>query len=138
MINMACLSIMKPVILAYPVVLTEYNDDGRYYVVTSPNIQGMVTDGDTIAEALVNAEDAIATILDGSDYPKVQDPKQWSLKDNQQTSWVTVNMTKWHNKHSKRVRRNISIPEYLSKWAKENKINVSQVTTEALQEMQKA
>ena len=138
MMNMACLFIMKPVILAYPVVLTEYNDDGRYYVVTSPNIQGMVTDGDTIAEALVNAEDAIATMLDGSDYPKVQNPKQWHLKVNQQTSWVTVNMTKWQNQHSKRIRRNISIPEYLSKWAKENKINVSQVTTEALQEMQKA
>ena len=138
MMNMACLFIMKPVILAYPVVLTEYNDDGRYYVVTSPNIQGMVTDGDTIAEALVNAQDAIATMLDGSNYPQVQDPKQWHLKDNQQTSWVTVNMTKWQNKHSKHVRRNISIPEYLSKWAKENKINVSQVTTEALQEMQKA
>lgn len=64
----------------------------------------MVTDGNTIAEALVNAEDAIATMLDGSDYPKVQDPKQWQLKGNQQTSWVTVNMTKWQNQHSKRVR----------------------------------
>lgn len=130
--------IMKQEILAYPVILTEYHDDGHYYVVTSPNIKGMVTDGNSIAEALVHAEDAIATMLDGIDYPKVQDPKSWKLKENQQVSWVTVNMTKWQNKYGKTVRRNISIPAGLNKWAKENKINVSQVTTNALREMREA
>ena len=129
---------MKQEILAYPVILTEYHDDGHYYVVTSPNIKGMVTDGNSIAEALVHAEDAIATMLDGIDYPKVQDPKSWKLKENQQLSWVTVNMTKWQNKYGKTVRRNISIPAGLNKWAKENKINVSQVTTNALREMREA
>ncbi len=129
---------MKQEILAYPVILTEYHDDGHYYVVTSPNIKGMVTDGNSIAEALVHAEDAIATMLDGIDYPKVQDPKSWKLKENQQVSWVTVNMTKWQNKYGKTVRRNISIPAGLNKWAKENKINVSQVTTNALREMREA
>ena len=44
---------MKQDIATYPVILTEYNDEsGHYYVVTSPNIQGMVTDGETIPEAL--------------------------------------------------------------------------------------
>lgn len=129
---------MRQEILAYPVILTEYHDDGHYYVVTSPNIKGMVTDGNSIAEALVHAEDAIATMLDGIDYPKVQDPKSWKLKENQQVSWVTVNMTKWQNKYGKTVRRNISIPAGLNKWAKENKINVSQVTTNALREMKEA
>lgn len=131
-------SIMKQEILAYPVILTEYNDDGHYYVVTSPNIKGMVTDGDTIAEALFHAEDAMATMLDGTVYPDTQDPKLWKLKDNQQVSWVTVNMTKWKNRYGKTVRRNISIPEGLNNWAKANKINVSQVTANALREMQEA
>lgn len=36
---------MKQDVLNYPVILTEYTDDGHYYVVTSPNIPGMVTDG---------------------------------------------------------------------------------------------
>lgn len=85
---------MKQEILAYPVILTEYNDeDGHYYVVTSPNIQGMVTDGETITEALYHAKDAIATMLDAPNYPKIQDPKDWKLEKNQQVSWVTVNMT---------------------------------------------
>ena len=79
--------------LAYPVILTEYNDDGHYYVVTSPDIKGMVTDGATVAEALFHAKDAMATMLAGTTYPEVQDPKRWKLKDNKQLSWVTVSMT---------------------------------------------
>lgn len=129
---------MKQNILAYPVLLTEYHDDGNYFVVTSPNIQGMVTDGKTIAEALTNAEDAMATMLDGLEYPDVQDPKLWELKDNQQVSWVTVNMTKWKNRYGKTVRRNITLPEGLNNWAKDNKINVSQVAANALRELQEA
>lgn len=129
---------MKQEILSYPVILTEYNDEsGHYYVVTSPNIQGLVADGETIAEALYEASDAIATILDGEEYPKAQDPKKWNLKQNQQTSWVNVNMTRWQAKHGKTVRRNVTIPEGLNNWAKENSINVSQVVTEALAQMQK-
>lgn len=130
---------MKQDIVTYPVILTEYNDkSGHYYVVTSPNIQGMVTDGDTITDALFNAEDAIATMLNGTKYPRVQDPRKWKLEKDQQTSWVTVNMTKWLSKNSKTVRRNISIPETLNNWAKENKINVSKVATKALYDLRNA
>lgn len=69
---------MKQDIVIYPVILTEYNDElGHYYVVTSPNIKGLVTDGETITEALFNVKDAIATMLIGIKYPKVQDPRKW-------------------------------------------------------------
>lgn len=130
---------MKQDIVTYPVILTEYNDkSGHYYVVTSPNLPGMVTDGETIGKALYNAKDAIATMLDEPNYPKVQDPRKWNLEKGQQTSWVTVNMTKWLSKYGKTVRRNISLPEGLNNWAKKNKINVSKVTTDALRQMQNA
>lgn len=86
---------MKQDIVTYPVILTEYNDElGHYYVVTSPNIKGLVTDGETITEALFNVKDAIATMLIGIKYPKAQDPRKWRLEKDQQTSWVTVDMTK--------------------------------------------
>ena len=92
---------MKQDILTYPVILTEYTDDGHYYVVTSPNISGMVTDGKNITEAITHVEDATATMLDGIDYPAVQDPKLWKLNANQEVAWVTVNMTKWLTQHDK-------------------------------------
>lgn len=60
--------------LIYPVIISEFNDDGHYFVVTSPNIKGMVTQGDTAEEAIYWAEDAIATMLDGTEYPEPQDP----------------------------------------------------------------
>lgn len=130
---------MKQEIVTYPVILTEYNDDsGHYYLVTSPNLPGLVTDGKDIQEALFHAQDAIATLLDGLNYPQVQDPRKWKLNKQQQTSWITVNLTKWRNKHEKTVRRNISLPESLNKWAKTNKINVSKVTTDALTDLRNA
>ena len=39
----------------YPVIAKEYNDDGHYFVVTSPNVQGMVVEGDTLDEAIEEA-----------------------------------------------------------------------------------
>lgn len=133
-------NIMKKDILIYPVIMTECNDEsGHYYGVTSPNIKGMVTDGVTMQEAVLHAEDAIATMIsDMAEYPEVQDPTTWELKDNESVMWVTVNMAKWLNQYGKTVRRNISIPEGLNNWAKENKINVSQVTAKALRELQEA
>lgn len=96
---------MKKDSITYPVILTEYNDEsGHYYVVTSPNVQGMVTDGETIFEALENAKDALATILANRKRPVVQDPREWVLENKQQTSWVSVNMTHWLNEHKKTVR----------------------------------
>lgn len=129
--------IMKDQILIYPVVITECNDEaGHYYGVSSPNIPGMVTDGKSLKEAVIHAEDAIATMLsDLSEYPKIQNPKSWDLGPHDSIMWVTVNMARWLSKYGKTVRRNISIPEGLNNWAKENKINVSKVATRALREL---
>lgn len=131
---------MKQDILIYPVIVTECNDEaGHYYGVSSPNIPGMVTDGETLTDAIIHAEDAIATMIsDDTEYPTVQDPTKWQLGEHDSIMWVTVNMAKWLNQYDKKVRRNISLPESLNNWAKENKINVSKITTEALQELQSA
>lgn len=117
--------------LVYPIIASEYNDeDGHYFVATSPNLPGMVTQGDSLADLAYQAEDAIATLLEGEKYPETQDPSNWELESNQRIIYVTVDMTKWLN--SKTVRRNITVPEYLNNLAKEKGINVSRVATDAL------
>ena len=117
----------------YPVIISEYNDDGHYYVVTSPNIKGMVTQGDTLEDAVYWAEDAIGTMLDGEkSYPKVQDPSNWKLNKNDRLVYITVDMSKWLKKNSKTVNKTITVPEYLNEMAKEQNINVSRVASEAL------
>lgn len=119
--------------LIYPVIISEYHDDGHYYVATSPNIPGMVTQGDTFSDAAYWAEDAIATMLDGqASYPAVQDPRSWDLKSNDRLVYITVDLDKWLHKNSKTIKKTITVPEYLSVMAKEQNINVSQLTTKAL------
>lgn len=119
--------------LIYPVIISEYHDDGHYYVATSPNIPGMVTQGDTFSDAAYWAEDAIATMLYGqASYPEVQDPRSWDLKSNDRLVYITVDLDKWLHKNSKTIKKTITVPEYLSVMAKEQNINVSQLTTKAL------
>ncbi|MCM6765244.1 type II toxin-antitoxin system HicB family antitoxin [Weissella paramesenteroides] len=120
--------------LIYPVIISEFNDDGHYFVVTSPNIKGMVTQGDTAEEAIYWAEDAIATMLNGSEYPAPQDPSNWEIKDNERIVYVSVDMTAWLKANSKTIRKTITVPEYLSDLAKDNGINVSAVATRALED----
>ncbi len=65
------------------------------------------------------------------------DPTEWELTENEKVVFVSVNMTQWLKKHGKTVRKNITIPEDLNNWAKENNINVSRVTTDALRALQR-
>lgn len=119
--------------LVYPIIATECNDeDGHYFVGTSPNIKGMVTQGTSMADLAFQAEDAIATMLDGETYPEPQDPSAWELEDNQRVIYISVDMDKWLKKSMKTVRRTITVPEYLNDLAKERKINVSRIATDAL------
>lgn len=126
---------MKNKRLVYPIIVSEYDDDGHYFVATSPNIPGMVTQGDTLSDVVYWAEDAIATMIAGEEYPTPQDPTDWPLKKNERVVFVSVNMVQWLKKHSKTVRKNITIPDYLNDWAVENNVNVSRITTEALMEL---
>ncbi|WP_390409480.1 type II toxin-antitoxin system HicB family antitoxin [Lacticaseibacillus jixiensis] len=83
-------------VLTYPVIIHENNDeDGHYFTVFSPNIDGMVTQGDTRKEAEEQAVDAIATMLDGEPYPPVQDPAQWHLEPTESIAYITVDMARW-------------------------------------------
>lgn len=122
----------------YPVVIEECNDeDGHYFVASSPNIKGMVTDGDTFEEAAINAEDAISTVIEGEkNIPQPEDPFNWKLKPNERLVYIPVDVSKYLQKYSKMVRKSITVPEYLSDWAKENKVNVSRVASDALRGLQ--
>ncbi|MBS9337947.1 antitoxin HicB [Fructobacillus sp. S1-1] len=119
----------------YPVIMTEYKDeDGRVVTVYSPNIPGMHTEGKDFNEAAYWAVDAIATMLDGKkEYPEVMDAGAWELQDNERIAYIPVNMAHWYRENmSQTVRRSVTVPKYLNVLANEEKINVSQVLSEAL------
>lgn len=131
---------MKDPLLIYPVIFQENTDeDGHYFTVTSPNIPGMVTEGNTRTLAAKEAIDAIATMLDGESYPRPQDPGTWPpLAANESIVYITLDMAQWQAekvraRKLKTVRRTITLPEYLNDFAKESHVNVSRLATEALE-----
>lgn len=85
--------------ITYPIIVETFDDeDGHYYVATSPNIPGMVTQGLTMAELKIQSKDAIMTVLDGLAHaPQPQDPSNWSLTQQEQVLWITVDMAEWHD-----------------------------------------
>ncbi|MDN5951137.1 MAG: type II toxin-antitoxin system HicB family antitoxin [Loigolactobacillus coryniformis] len=126
-------------LLLYPTIFTEYNDeDGHYFVVTTPDIPGMVTEGNSLDDAATEAVDAIATMLDGEAvYPTPSDPAKWQLTPQQRIVYITVDMAAWYQEKAtywkaKTVRVNITVPEYLRDAAKVQEINISKVATDAL------
>ena len=62
---------MMAMIARIPLLLEPQPEGG--YVVTSPLLPELVTEGDTIAECLVNAEDAFAAVLD------IYEDRNWPL-----------------------------------------------------------
>ena len=121
----------------YPVIAKEYKEDGHYFVVTSPNIQGMIVEGDALEDAIEEASFDIADWLEvKGKIEKVADPSKWHLEKDEKLVYVPVNLTNFYKKYGKTVRKNISVPEYLANWAKENKINVSRVASDALKALQ--
>lgn len=121
----------------YPVIAKEYDDDGHYYVVTSPNVQGMIVEGNTLDEAIEEASYDIADWFEiKGKIEDVVDPSDWHLAKDEKLVYVPVNLTNFYKKYGKTVRKNISVPKYLATWAKENKINVSRVASDALKALQ--
>jgi predicted RNase H-like HicB family nuclease len=121
--------------LIYPVIIEEFNDeDGHYFTAEAPDIDGMITEGDTIADAAYWAEDAIATMLaNEKKYPEPSDPREWKLTSAQKVVYVSVDMQAWFKYHSPTVQRTISIPQYLDILIKETGINASKISTAALE-----
>lgn len=79
--------------MMYPIIAAEYDDeDGHYFVATSPNIPGMVTQGATLTDLREQADDAIATMLEGEVIPEPQDPSAWTLAANERVVYVTVSL----------------------------------------------
>lgn len=122
----------------YPVIVKEFNDeDGHYFVATSPAIDGMVTQGVTFDETVHNAKDAIETALEG--LGRLPDGKfnfDRTLEPTEKLIYISVNLMGFYQKYGKTVRKSITVPEYLSLWAKENHINLSRVASDALRGLQ--
>lgn len=121
-------------LVIYPAV---FSPENNFYNVTFPDVPEAITFGDGIDEAVSMAQEALGlAIYDNESQPIPTNPKDIIL-DNKDDFilMVTLDLEEYRRKnHSKTVRKNTSIPEWLNVIAEKENINFSQTLTEALKE----
>lgn len=108
------------------------------YSVRVPDV-GAISQGDSFIEATKMIQESVSLILeDKLKFPDVSsiadvDLEKWESPDTTVIAMVVFNIDDLRKGMSKTVKKTITIPDYLNKLAKKEKINVSKVTTEALE-----
>ena len=119
----------------YPAIF-EPQDVG--YSVYVPDLQGCVTQGDTLEEALYMAGEAIGLMLEGvrtEDIPQASAPQDIALQGKQFVMVVPFDRLAYAKKYNTRsVKKTLSIPAWLNELALEKNINFSNVLQNALRE----
>lgn len=122
----------KGILLTYPAIFT--NEDNSYWV-EFIDLKGCFSDGETLAEAMENAKEAMGLYLeDLSEYPKcTTDFSNIKLDSNQIISFVSINMEEHKKKYeTKSVKKTLSIPAWLNTMAENENVNFSQLLQSAL------
>lgn len=120
-------------LVIYPAIIHE-DSDGLW--AEFPDLPGCFTQGDTQEELLANAEEALECFLlgaleDGEKLPSATVPQNIKLTEpNTYTSLIQAKIDL--AKHSKSVKKTLTIPAWLNKRALEANINFSSLLQDAL------
>lgn len=123
--------------LVYPAIFGPW-EDGKGYTVTVPDLPGCTTEGATLADAILMAEDAASgwvldELEDGKKAPKASNPELVSAPSGSFVNLLVLDMDAYAEKYgSKSVRKNLTIPAWLNTFAEQHNINFSQVLQDAL------
>lgn len=126
--------------LVYPAIFTPCEEKSGYTVAV-PDLPGCVTEGDSLAEAILMAEDAASGwVLDelesGNIAPSASQSKSIKLDNGEFVSLLVLDMDAYAEKYGeKAVRKNLTIPAWLNTFAESRHVNFSQVLTDALTAM---
>jgi predicted RNase H-like HicB family nuclease len=123
--------------LAYPAIFYPW-DDGQGYTVEVPDLPGCVSEGATLAEAIIMGTDAasgwvLTELEDGKPAPKASSIEDIHPEDSGFISILVLDMDIYAEKYgNKAMRKNLTIPAWLNTFAEANHINFSQVLQDSL------
>ena len=126
--------------LVYPALFRK-QEAGDGYTVVVPDLPGCVTEGNTLADAILAAEDAAAgwvldELEDGNKIPKASEFSAISPATDEFINLLVLDMDAYAEKYGdKAVRKNLTVPAWLNTFAEKRNINFSQVLKDALTEM---
>lgn len=115
----------------------EPQDDGSF-AVSVPDIQGCVTSGKDMKDAMDMAKDALAGCLCASEdhgYPITAPtlPSAFDVTDGAFAALIDVDTSQYRAETDNRsVRKNVSIPAWMATWAEREGISLSQTLQKAL------
>ena len=117
---------------AYPAIM--HQDEGRYWV-EFPDLEGCFSDGDTMAEAAVNAEEALGAYLCSLMERELEIPGPSDIlsltPEDGFTTLVATDPQKYH-RSTRAVKKTLTIPEWLNNEAEKRHVNFSSVLQQAL------
>ena len=120
----------------YPAILSPSEDGG--FTVSFPDVSGCYTDGDTLAEAIENAKDALCLMLydieeRGDALPVPTATKDIHSENNDIVSLVACDTLEYRKFFDKKaVKKTLTIPNWLNTMAERADINFSVTLQEAL------
>lgn len=119
----------------YPAVFS--HDEEGYYV-HFPDIENCFTDGDTLEEAIENANDVLPLMLstfedDNDPIPAPTPIDEVAVEKGEFASLVYADTIEYRKKfNNKSVKKTLSIPAWLNTIAEQNNVNFSNVLQNAL------
>lgn len=122
--------------LIYPAIFEPCQEGG--YVVTIPDMPGCVTEGDTLAEAILMGQDAasgwaLTELEEGRPAPAPTPIQQVRPAEGGFVSLLTLDMDAYAEQYgSKTVRKNVTVPAWLNTFGEKRQVNFSQLLTDAL------
>lgn len=118
--------------IVYPAV---FHPQDKGYWVSFPDLDGCLTEGETIEEALYMAQDALGVyFFDEVKFPNSSLPNSIQLEEEGAfVSMISLDLQEYRKKHSsKAIKKTLSIPEWLNIAAEKENVNFSQTLQDAL------
>ena len=127
--------------LTYPACFYPCEDKENGYTVEIPDLPGCVSEGDTLADAILMATDAASgwvldELEDGNPVPQASTIDSIVPEQGGFVTMLVLDMEAYAEKYgNKAVRKNLTIPAWLNTFAEKNHINFSQVLQDSLTAM---
>ena len=108
------------------------------YTVTFPDLPGCITEGDSLADAILMATDAacgwvLDELEDGKNPPLATDISEIRNNTDALVNLLVLDMDSYAEKYgSKAVRKNLTIPAYMNTYAEKHNISLSRILQETL------
>jgi predicted RNase H-like HicB family nuclease len=124
---------MQDKIVVFPIIIKKNASSEKYpYFVQIPDLQG-VTEGKSVIDAIEMAKDYIGTFSLENELPSSNAQLPVTHEKDKICTLVTVNISAYQRAHDfQKVKKTITIPNYLNELGQKKRVNFSELMTEAL------